>query len=147
MNNGELNCLLGRLSRLHFRRSYTEFSRLGITRGQPRILRYLESHEGCIQRELSENCHLEPATITNTLEKMEQKGLIERRYEPGSHRNVQVFLTDKGREGLQLVGQVNKLLEEECFAGFAPDEVGLAADFLERICQNMIKADEAGQEN
>jgi DNA-binding MarR family transcriptional regulator len=143
MENGELNSLLIQLSRLHFRRSYTEFTKLGITRGQPRILRYLKSHEGCIQRELGENCHLEPATITNILEKMEQKGMIDRRYEPGSRRNVQVFLTEKGCESLQGVEEVYRLLEEECFDGFSPEETRQAAGFLERICDNMLRAEAA----
>lgn len=35
MVKGELNRLLGRLSRLHMRLSYTEFTKIGITQGQP----------------------------------------------------------------------------------------------------------------
>ncbi len=146
METGELNLLLVKLSRLHYRRSYAAFSKLGITRGQPRILRYLKAHEGCIQRELSDNCLLEPATVTTILDKMERKGLVERRYEPGSHRNMQVFLTEKGRESLLLVERVYRQLEEECFSGFSPEEIELAAGFLERICQNMLRADQAGKE-
>lgn len=147
METGELNLLLVKLSRLHYRRSYAAFSKQGITRGQPRILRYLKTHEGCIQRELSDNCLLEPATVTTILDKMARKGLVERRYEPGSHRNMQVFLTEKGRESLLLVEQVYKQLEEECFNGFSPEEIELAAGFLERICHNMLQGDQAGEES
>jgi DNA-binding MarR family transcriptional regulator len=142
MGNGKLNLLLGQLSRLHFRRSYTEFSKLGISQGQPRILRYLKSHEGCIQRELCDNCHLKPATISNVLEKMEKKDLIERRYEPGSRRNIQVFLTEKGHKAAAEVERVYSLLEDEFLSGFSPEEISKAAGFLERILQNLIRADE-----
>jgi MarR family transcriptional regulator, organic hydroperoxide resistance regulator len=142
MEKGELNLLLCQISRLHLRLMHTEFTKVGITQGQPRILRYLKLHEGCIQRELCDHCHLEPATVTNVLEKMENKGFIKRKYEPGSRRNQQVFLTQEGQEMQKYVERVDELLEEQCFAGFSPMEKELAAGFLERICDNMIKAEE-----
>jgi DNA-binding MarR family transcriptional regulator len=141
MESGALNGLLGQLSRLHYRRSNAEFSKLGITRGQPRILRYLKTHEGCIQRELSESCHLEPASITHILEKMVQRGLVDKRFEPGSHRNIQVFLTEQGRQALTIVETVYRRLEEEFFTGFSAEERGLAASLLGRMTENMLAAD------
>lgn len=141
MEPGELSPLLGKLSRLHQRRAAAEFLKAGITQGQPRILRYLESHEGCIQREICEQCHLEPATITNTLEKMELKGFVERHYEADNRRNQRVFLTPKGRGCLAEVNHIDLLLEDECFTGFSQDEKEAAAGFMVRICRNMIAAE------
>jgi DNA-binding MarR family transcriptional regulator len=142
MVKGELNRLLGRMSRLHTQVSYTEFTKKGITQGQPRILRYLEAHEGCIQREICENCHMKPATVTEVLEKMEGKRLIERKNEPGSRRNLQVFLTPLGREYLKNAEQVDQLMEELCFQGFTSEEKEQAARCFERISGNLVKADE-----
>lgn len=141
MDQGELHRLLARLSRLHTQVSYTEFAKVGITQGQPRILRYLKSHEGCIQREICDNCHMKPATVTQVLEKMEEKQLIERRYEPGSRRNLQVFLTSLGREYQSNAEQVERLVEGECFRDFTELEREQALSCLERIYKNLIKAD------
>lgn len=139
---GELNQLLGKFSRLHSRRSFTEFSKIGITQGEPRILRYLNSHEGCIQREICDNCHLEPATVTNIMARMERDSLIKRQYESGSRRNLQVFLTQKGRESLQSVEQAHRIIEEECFSGFTSEEKEQAKLLIERICNNLVKGEE-----
>lgn len=143
MDQGQLNLLLGKLSRLHQRRCNTEFGKLSVTQGQPRILRYLKDNEGCIQRELCEQCHLEPATVTNILDKMESRELIERRLAPGNRRNQQVFLTPKGKESLTQVEETDRRLEKEFLTGFDAEDAAQAFLILDRICDNMISADNA----
>ncbi len=142
MEKGNLNILLGRVRRLHFRCCYTELTKIGVTRGQPRILRYLKFHDGCIQRELCENCHLEPATVTNILGKMERDGFIRRCHQPGSRRNMQVFLLPKGEARLCDVDKVHRHLEKEIFKGFTPEEKRQMAEFMERMIGTMEKAEE-----
>lgn len=134
--------MLGRLSRLHMQVSFTEFTKMGITQGQPRILRFLMGHEGCIQREICDGCHMKPATVTEVLEKMEEKKLIERKYEPGSRRNLQVFLTPLGHEYMTAAEQVDQLLEEASFKGFTGEEKEQVFSFFTRIHGNLIKAEE-----
>ena len=141
MEQGELNRLLVRVSRVHYRRSFSEFAKFGITKGQPQILNFLARNDGCIQRELCDSCHLEPATVTKLLANMEKAGLIERRNEPGNRRNLCVFLTQKGREAQQYVEQVHTQIEQECFAGFSEAEKEQAAQLLKRIADNLIKAE------
>lgn len=142
METGELNRMLGKIGRFHWRLSYTEFAKYGITQGQPRILRYLSSHEGCIQRELCDNCHLEPASVTNILAIMERDELISRQYEPGNRRSLQVFLTSKGQEAMQHVEQVHQLIGEESFCDFNEDEKEQVKAYFERILTNLKKAEE-----
>lgn len=40
---------------------------VNLTPGQPKILDYLLSHDGAVQKEIAEACHIEPATITSVL--------------------------------------------------------------------------------
>ncbi len=77
-----------------------EYLRLGLTigQGQPRILMYLLTEDGCSQREIAENCHLDVTTLSRTLDRMAEKGLLERRINPQSRRECQIFLTEEGRE-------------------------------------------------
>lgn len=140
MEKGELNRLLTIVGRVHSRISFTELAKYGITQGQPRILRYLSTHEGCIQRELCENCHLEPASVTNILTIMERDGLIRR--EAGNRRSFQVFLTTKGQEAMQYVDQVHQLIEEESFRDFTEEEKLQVKIFLDRIFCNLKKSEE-----
>ena len=57
-----------------------EYLRLGLTigQGQPRILMYLLTEDGCSQREIAENCHLDVTTLSRTLDRLAEKGLLER---------------------------------------------------------------------
>lgn len=142
MESGSLNRIISVFCRLHYRCSYAQFSKLGISPGEPRILRYLKSHEGCIQRQISKNCHLEPATVTHILAKMERENIVERHNEPGNRRNLQVFLTRKGHEHLSVVENGNLLLEEQCFRSFTPEEKKQAASFLHRMCENLMTTEE-----
>jgi DNA-binding MarR family transcriptional regulator len=142
MEPGELNRLLIQISRIHYRRSFAELSKFEITQGQPGILNYLVRHDGCIQREFCDNCHLEPATVTHIMANMEKNGLIERRSEPGNRRNLYVYLTEQGREAQRQVKQVQLAIEKECFQGFSDAEQEQAAVILQRIVDNLIQAEE-----
>ena len=55
-----------------------EYLRLGLTigQGQPWILMYLLTEDGCSQREIAENCHLDVTTLSRTLDRLAEKGLL-----------------------------------------------------------------------
>lgn len=142
MKTGELHRLLGRVNRIHHKCSYKKLLKFGITQGQPRMLNYLINHDGCIQKELSDNCDLEPATVTNILAGMEKSELIRRESDPNDRRVLHVFLTEKGVQTRMKVEEVFAVLEEECFTGFSDEEKELSVLFLNRIYDNLKKADE-----
>ncbi len=48
----------------------------GLTSGQPKILDYLREHDGCIQKDLADACHVDAATIVGLLNRMESGGLL-----------------------------------------------------------------------
>jgi len=56
------------------------------------------SHDGITQRELAENLHLSPPTVTVMLQKMEQHGLIERWTDEADQRLTRLRMTPKGKE-------------------------------------------------
>ena len=56
----------------------------GLTLGQPKVLDYLHSHDGAMQKDIADACHIEPATLTSLLSGMEKKGLILRKNENGN---------------------------------------------------------------
>ena len=74
--------------------NHTFFSRMvferlsgtGLSTGQPKILEYLISHDGAIQKDIAEACAVEPATATSLLSRMEKNGLVERRSKDGDLR-------------------------------------------------------------
>ena len=115
-----------------------------LTPGQPKILDYLRNHNGAVQKEIAEACHIDPATITSVLTGMETKNLIIRKKQDGNRRNSYVYLTEKGREHTQYVEEVFDLIEEKALVGFTAGEKELLNKFLTRIYQNINGGKGAG---
>jgi DNA-binding MarR family transcriptional regulator len=70
----------------------------GITPGQYAVLRCLWDENGLTARKLAERLHLDGSTITGILDRMEQKGFIEKLVDPKDRRALQVMLTEKGQK-------------------------------------------------
>lgn len=142
MKSGELHKLLSRVKRIQYKISFAEFSKYGISQGQPRVLDFLVLHDGCIQKDISDKCDLEPATVTNILAVMEKAGLITRQSDTADRRIQHVWLTDTGRARQKQVEKVFVTLEDKCFEGFTTDDREQCMLFLQRMYENLKKAEE-----
>ncbi|MBF4588289.1 MarR family winged helix-turn-helix transcriptional regulator [Curtobacterium sp. VKM Ac-2887] len=60
------------------------------------ILGYLVDHPGAIQRDVARAMHRGEANASSMLQKLERRGLVERRIEPGNGRSKRVFATPEG---------------------------------------------------
>ena len=134
--------MMGFLSHWHHRVTADRFRRAEIGRSQPWILDYLAEHDGCIQRELADRAHFDPASITSALVGMEEQGLVRRESVPGDRRVLRVYLTEKGREKQRFVQQVFTEAEETALGGFTEQERIQLQNFLERIHDNLEREDE-----
>lgn len=116
----------------------------GLTPGQPKILDYLSSHDGAIQKDIAEACHIEPATLTSVLLGMEQKGLIERRNLNGNRRSLYVFLTASGRTTAEELTRCFEEVERQALTGFSDEERARFMDLLSRVNENMCGKGDKG---
>lgn len=94
----------------------------GLTIGQPKILDYLKDHDGSNQKEIAKACFLEAGSLTTILNKMEEKGLIERRILNGNRRSFHIFMTEEGKKKQQLVTQAFVKIEEKALSGVSAEE-------------------------
>ena len=94
----------------------------GLTIGQPKILDYLKDHDGSNQKEIAKACFLEAGSLTTILNKMEEKGLIERRILNGNRRSFHIFMTEEGKKKQQLVSQAFAKIEEKALSGVSAEE-------------------------
>ncbi|NLO20443.1 MAG: MarR family transcriptional regulator [Syntrophomonadaceae bacterium] len=74
-----------------------ELAPFGITPGQYAILSCLWEEDSQTPRQLAERLSLDSSSITGILDRVEQKGLIQRQAVPRDRRALQVVLTDKGQ--------------------------------------------------
>jgi len=75
-----------------------EAEKLGLRGAYHPILFHLTHEDGITQLELAKRSHLKPPTISVSLKKMEEDGLIERKTDENDMRQMRVYLTEKGRE-------------------------------------------------
>ena len=56
------------------KRFFAEIQPLGLTPGQPKVLEYLQAHDGAMQKDIARGCCIEPATLSPLLTGMERRG-------------------------------------------------------------------------
>lgn len=117
-----LGVLLGQICRLHHSKFHSMFAKIGLHRGQHRILFILWKKDGVTQKEIVEELSLAPATITDAVQRMEKIGLIERRNDGEDQRVIRVYLTESGRQFQKEVDETFNNLEEEIFKNFTFEE-------------------------
>lgn len=117
----------------------TEFQKLNLSEGQPKVLEALSEKEGYLQKDLAARCHVEPATMTIILTNMEKRGYIRREtaHVSGGKRAFAVYLTDAGREAAALVENIVCDVEKIGLEGFSEEEKTQFMDYLKRLGDNL----------
>ena len=75
--------------------------KLGLSPGQPKVLRSLAFLGACTQKKLAEYCDVDPSAICRMLDCLERDGFLERRPSPTDRRAGEVTLTEKGKRAFE----------------------------------------------
>lgn len=108
-----------------------------LTAGQPKVLDYLQDHDGATQKEIAAACHIEPGSLTAVLNRMEQKHMIRRRMLDGNRRSLHVFLTSSGKEDQEAVREAFLRLEDRVFQGITREEQDVFMEIFQKIYNNL----------
>lgn len=122
-----------------------ELIKIGLTPGQPKVLEYLNEHDGSIQKDIAHGCNIDPATLTGILDRMEEKNLIERRSINGNRRSSHVYLTECGKKYSEDVLRVFIKEENIAFKGIDEYEQTQFIDILYKIYSNMTDMEETNE--
>ena len=114
----------------------------GLTSGQPKVLEYLSIYNGSMQKDIAYGCQIDPATLTGIVERMEEKGLVERRIMNGNRRSSYVYLTESGIENSKRVAAAFVEIETEVFKGIDKSEREQFMNVLYKIYGNMTAMEE-----
>jgi DNA-binding MarR family transcriptional regulator len=112
---------------------------LGISPGQPPVLKYLMDHDGSIQKDIAANCKVKAATVVSVLDGMERSGWVKRIPLEGDRRAWQIFLTEQGREICLAVDEIFRQLDECFLDGVTETELLRFRDTLNKISANIQK--------
>ncbi len=109
----------------------------GLTLGQPKVLDFLKDHDGASQKDIAAGCLIEAGSLTSILNRMEERGLIERRILNGNRRTFHIFLTEDGRKGQKIVEEGFKDIENLAFQDISKEKMEAFMKTYESICKNL----------
>jgi DNA-binding MarR family transcriptional regulator len=110
---------------------------------QGRILFVLWGQDGISITALGRQTSLAKTSLTGMLDRMEAKGLVERRSDPADRRQLRIGLTARARSLGESYRQVSRSMGEVFFPGFSDTEVQNLESMLDRILTNLQSREEA----
>jgi MarR family transcriptional regulator, organic hydroperoxide resistance regulator len=105
--------------------------------GQEMLLLQLWTADGISQSELAEEVCIQPATLTRSIDRLSQVGLVERRIDDTDQRVSRVYLTDAGRAMHESIERVWYELEALSFANLTAEERVLLRRLLLQVYANL----------
>lgn len=89
----------------------------GMTRAQWVILARLSRQPGMSQNELASVCEVEPITVGRLVDRLESRGLVERRADPRDRRVRRLHLLPPAQPFLEEINGYKELISKEIFQG------------------------------
>jgi DNA-binding MarR family transcriptional regulator len=102
----------------------------GMTRAQGVILVRLESQPGISQNEMASICEVEPITVGRLVDRLETRGLIERRADPSDRRVRRLHLLPAAKSVLADIHAYKTELTDLVTDGLDPKSVEILVDVL-----------------
>jgi DNA-binding MarR family transcriptional regulator len=109
---------------------------LGVTTQQAALLHNAASG-GASARQLAAAVGTDTAGMTKLLDRLEGKGLIERRPNPDDRRSVVIEPTEQGLALVPALAPVFGAVARQLFDGFSDDEVANLTSSLRRMGENL----------
>lgn len=102
-------------------------------RGQERVLTMVAMQEGINQKDLAFLLGIRPQTLGEMLQKLEERGLIERKKSEADARAIEVTLTDEGRARAAEIAERRALAAADIFATLTDEEKSQLAAILDKL--------------
>ncbi|MBB3423060.1 DNA-binding MarR family transcriptional regulator [Rhizobium sp. BK312] len=135
-----LGFLLHDVARLLRKRFEQRAKDLGLTRSQWQTLAYLANNEGIHQAGLAEMLEIEPITLVRILDKLSERGLVERRQHPNDRRSWLLYMRDEARPLMDTMRGMGDLTRREALEGASQEDQERIYELLILMKSNLISA-------
>jgi DNA-binding MarR family transcriptional regulator len=105
----------------------------GMTRAQWAILMWLERQPGISQKELSEILEVEPITVARLIDRLEARGMVERRPDPRDRRIWRLHLLRPARDVLREIDDQRADMTRMVTAGINENSIEIMTEALMRM--------------
>jgi MarR family transcriptional regulator, transcriptional regulator for hemolysin len=111
---------------------------LGLTRSQWRVLVHLYRREGCSQTELATILEIEKPTLGGLIDRLEAKGWVERRVDPGDLRAKRIVLTERVRPVIDDMERLARDVHSEALFGVSAEDSARMSRVLFAMKANLL---------
>jgi DNA-binding MarR family transcriptional regulator len=138
-----LGILFSDVARLFWRRLEEAFARVGHDMGSAelRVLMTVIERPGERQTRLAEALFIEPMTLVGHLDRLEKKGLVERRPDPSDRRAKQIHPTTAAAPTLAQLRAATAEVRAAQVTRLAEGEIPLLRDLLQRVRAGLAEVD------
>ena len=130
--------LINEISKLFHNKMRKNSDELGFKTGYRQVLRFLAHEDGVTQVDIARDAHFTAPTVSVTLKKMEEEGLIRRRTDKKDTRRTRVFITQKGREWESRLHEKIMDCEEILIRGLSEQETQELCRLLTKVRENIL---------
>ena len=110
---------------------YDRLAKIGLHRGQPKMLRFLGENDGCRQKDIADRFFLRAASVSGVLNTLEKQG----------------YLTEQGKDKLVQVHKFYEEINELWFEDFSEDEYEDLMELLGKLQKSLEKQNQKEQED
>ena len=112
---------------------------VGINWSQAKVLMMLAEKDGLAQREIADGICIEAPTLVPIIDRMERRGLVERRQDVFDRRNNRVFLTGKSRQIQDSISESMTRIRKVAYNGIAKGELETTMQVMKIINSNVAE--------
>jgi len=134
----ELGKLLGSVCRLHHTRADQSMDKIGLYRGQARLLMTLSEQDGLPHSEIAERLDISAPAATKVIKRMEEAHYVQRRADPADERVSRVYLQAQGHALIAKIRRTFARLDRAMFDGLPETELEQFRDLLTRMQANLL---------
>jgi DNA-binding MarR family transcriptional regulator len=135
----ELGRLMVSVCRLHYTRADQSVDKLGLYRGQARLLMILSEQDGLPHSEIAEKLEVSAPAATKVIKRMEESHYVQRRPDPADERVSRVYLRPQGRARIAKIRRAFGYLDRAMFAGLPEPDLQRLRDLLTRMQANLVR--------
>jgi len=108
----------------------------GIKINHHHLLRFLTIAGPVSQQEISEGANVDRSTMTDWIDELEGKGLVERRKNPNDRRAYEIHITDKGIEALEESTEAVEQFRQKAFGALNARDRKTLLELLLRLANS-----------
>lgn len=134
-------CALLDFMHLHRQRVQAYVDEVKLYHGQLPILEAIKDHDGCTQNKLTEVLHISAPSITNSIRRLENKGLVVKSVDESDNRRSILRITKEGKEVAEQCRRRFDEIDVVCFKGISEEEKELLYSIMKRMSENLREED------